>query len=110
MGNQKPILQVIQDDYLRKGIVEFSFQAKNQGRTPDDNQLIAEVYGVNGEFEYKDPAVSGQITKWNNNDSTFSYDLLFRKILELLLLAGQHLKRCRFWRWLSVYHCPFLIQ
>lgn len=79
VGNQKPILQVIQDDYLRKGIVEFSFQAKNQGRTPDDNQLIAEVYGVNGEFEYKDPAVSGQITKWNNNDSTFSYDLLFQE-------------------------------
>lgn len=79
VGKVKPLLQVIQDDYVRKGIVEFSFQAKNEGRTANDNVLIAEIYGVNGEFEYLDPAVDGQITKWNNNDTDFSVDLLFQE-------------------------------
>lgn len=78
-GYQRTIVQTMQDDYIRKGIVEFSFQAKNQGTNTSDNSLIAEVYGVNSEFEYNDASISGGITKWNNNDMAFTADLLFQE-------------------------------
>lgn len=72
----RPLIQMDKNNKTLKGIIEFSFQAKNLGPGAIGNDLICEIFGVNGEF--KDPTVStlSNIQKWNNNDLDFTSTLL----------------------------------
>lgn len=76
ISGYKPLAQVIQNDHAMQGPVSFSFQAKNLGDGASGNDLRVEVYGINGEFIDKDYSLPGTLEKWDNNDASFTADLL----------------------------------
>ncbi|MFI5172155.1 MAG: PKD domain-containing protein, partial [Chitinophagales bacterium] len=72
----RPLIQINKNDKALRGTVEFSFQGKNVGAGATGNDLICEIYGVNGEFKDVNVITLNNIQKWNNNDATFSSTLL----------------------------------
>lgn len=76
ISSNKPLIQVIQNDYVLQGNVDFSFQVKNLGGGATGNTLWVEVTGVNGEFVNVDIENLNNIEKWLNNDTDFEKELL----------------------------------
>ncbi|MFN0276171.1 MAG: PKD domain-containing protein [Chitinophagales bacterium] len=76
VSTNKPLLQVIQNDYALQGTVDFSFQLKNLGDGAGGNNMRVEVIGVNGEFKNDDIFNFNGIAKWLNNDTEFSKAIL----------------------------------
>jgi len=72
----RPLRQITKNDKALRGVIEFSFQAKNIGSGAFGNDLFCEIIGINGEF--KDPNVVelNNFEKWNNNDVGFTSTVL----------------------------------
>ena len=72
----RPLIQIVKNDKALRGVIEFSFQAKNIGGGAAGNHLVCEILGVNGEFIDPDVTTESNVQKWNNNDLAFSSTVL----------------------------------
>lgn len=72
----RPLMQIVKNDKALRGVIEYSFQAKNIGFGASGNDLYCEIIGINGEFKDPNVTMMNNFEKWNNNDLTFSSTLL----------------------------------
>lgn len=93
VSENKPLVQIIKNDFAMQGEVEFSFQAKNLGLHATSNDLIVEIIGVNDDFFDANISVQDNLTKRYSNDNSFDRTILLNENFGLSEFDWQTFKR-----------------